>query len=125
MTLTISPETEEKITSQARARGLSADEFATEILERGIATIDPPITVRRMSAEEFLAKGPARPNAEPGWPAEFYGDRDDRPTYRLPKDRPTADQFTAALESIASTDRPARDYPEDFFSREVIYGNQD
>jgi len=50
---------------------------------------------------------------------------DDHPIYRYPRPRPTTEEVAADLQALASTDRPSREYPEDFFSREVIYGDKD
>jgi len=81
-----------------------------------------------MSPEEFLRKGPMQPKIEDGWPGTLW-DRemiyDEHPIYRAPKTRPTAEAIAADLEAIAGTDRPAREYPEDFFSRDVIDGHRD
>jgi hypothetical protein len=83
MTLTISPELERKIASQAQARGLSADQYAKELLARDE---DPgPVSISNASADE-LASG---------------------------------------LEELARTATHVKNYPEDFFSREVIYADHD
>jgi hypothetical protein len=128
MTLTLSPEIEEKIVAQARERGLPADQYATEILERGIASthavelLNPP-----MSAKEFLRQGPLQPNIDAGWPGEADGDTQSGSSrnYLLPSHRPTAEEVAADLQALAGTDRPAKEYPLDFFSREVIYADHD
>jgi len=81
-----------------------------------------------LSAEEFFRRGPLQPDVAAGWAGEAWTRDDmynDHPTFRLPPSRPTAEQFLAAMDSIAGTDRPAKDYPEDFFSRDVIYADHD
>jgi hypothetical protein len=128
MTLTISPETEEKIIVRARERGLTADQYAIEILERGMASADPiETTESQMTTEEFLRRGPLQPDIAAGWPGEADGNTNSKSprTYKLPPKRPTAEQVAAELEALAGTDRPAKEYPPDFFSREVIYADHD
>lgn len=71
MTLTISPETEEKIITQARERGLPPDQYAIEILEDS----PQPISVSELSAEQLLAgfrelAETATPVAN--YPADFF-----------------------------------------------------
>jgi hypothetical protein len=78
-----------------------------------------------ISAEEFLRRGPQQPAIARGWPGTLW-DRemiyDEHPTYRAPQIRPTAEEVLTDLKALAGTDRPSREYPDDFFSREVIYG---
>jgi hypothetical protein len=83
MTLTISPELEEKIAAQARERGVSADRYAAELLAREYAP--QPVSISDTSAEELLQ----------------------------------------GLRELAETATPIKNYPEDFFSREVIYADHD
>jgi hypothetical protein len=52
-------------------------------------------------------------------------ERDEHPTYRLPKVQPTAESLRAGLLKLAEGERPAVEYPEDFFSRDVIYADHD
>jgi len=119
MTLTLNPETEEKIAAHAREFGMTADQYAAQIIERELA-----IDAQRMSAKEFLRRGPRQPDIKAGWPGQ-EGEAGNQTTVLLPPSRPTADEFLADVMSIAGTDRPAKDYPEDFFSREVIYADHD
>ena len=51
MTLTISPEAEEKIAAQARAHGVPTDRYAMEILE---SQAPQPISVSEMTAEDLM-----------------------------------------------------------------------
>jgi hypothetical protein len=51
MTLTISPEAEEKIAAQARIHGLPLDTYAVELLER---EAPQPISVSELSADELM-----------------------------------------------------------------------
>jgi hypothetical protein len=58
MTLTLSPELEQKIASQANARGVPVGEYAAEILDRTLTELEAapqPISVSHASAEEMLS----------------------------------------------------------------------
>jgi hypothetical protein len=128
MTLTLSPELEQKIARRASERGLSVDEIAAEILDRELSQRYAEEEISRLSAKQFLEQGPAHPNTKGDWPDHFYSREtlyDEHPIYRFPKFRPSADEVESHLQELASTDRPARDYPVDFFSREVMYADHD
>lgn len=81
-----------------------------------------------LSPEEFLRAGPKPVDKEYGWAGNFW-DRDmiedGHPIYRASIPRPTAEQLADALETLAGTDKPRREYPRDFFTRDVIYGDRD
>lgn len=120
MTLTISPELERRIVSQARERGISPDAFVAEILNHEV----PPAAA---AAEQFLKIGsPHAEEPDGDWPGRFETREDilnDHPPYRVPGPRPSAESLASALRQLASSDRPQRDYPEAFFSRSVIYAD--
>ena len=83
MTLTISPEIEEKISQMARAQGIPPAEFAAEALLRAMAP--QPVSVAN----------------------------------------PSPDELAAGLRELARTATPVKNYPADFFSRDVLYADHD
>jgi hypothetical protein len=116
MTLTISPELEQKIDAQASARGVSHDTVALEALDRGLVALSVDSVAPHLRTTQ----------AEQDWPVELREAARLHPSMlRIPERRPTAESVAAAFQSLAGTDRPAKDYPEDFFSREVINANYD
>jgi len=83
MTLTISPEIEEKIAQMARAHGVLPAQFAADVLLR--ATAPQPISTSN----------------------------------------PSPDELAAGLRELALTATPIKNYPADFFSRDVLYADHD
>ncbi len=79
-----------------------------------------------LSPEEFLRAGPKPINQENNWAREFPdGDRvdDSHPIWRAPVLGSSADRFADALEALAGTDTPKSNFPDDFFTRDVIDGD--
>jgi hypothetical protein len=104
---------------------MSATQYATQLLEQELVTLITPVEQAKRAAD-FLRQGPLQPDVSRGWPRERDEDNSGAPkTYRLPPKRPTAGELREALQKLAAGERPARDYPEDFFSRDVIYADHD